>query len=97
MDTPRSHPDYMTLISAGTFEMGSSDAESPYEQLGHTAHVDAFYMDTHPVTNLEYQKFLIENSSWQNTRIEGQFHDGDYLLNWDGNNYPAGQASHPVT
>ena len=97
MDTPRSHPDYMTLIPAGTFEMGSSDAESPYEQLGHTAHVDAFYMDTHPVTNLEYQKFLIENSSWQKTRIEDQFHDGDYLLNWDGNNYPAGQASHPVT
>ena len=23
-------------------------------------HVDAFYMDTHAVTNLDYQQFLIE-------------------------------------
>ena len=85
------------LIPSGKFGMGTDDTESSYGQLGHTARVEAFYMDTHPVTNLEYQKFLIENSSWQKARIEDQFHDGDYLLNWDGNNYPAAQANHPVT
>lgn len=85
------------LIPSGKFEMGTDDTESSYGQLGHTARVEAFYMDTHPVTNLEYQKFLIENSSWQKARIEDQFHDGDYLLNWEGNNYPAAQANHPVT
>lgn len=91
------HRQNMVLIPAGKFEMGVNDTESTAEQLGHTAHVDAFYMDAHPVTNLEYQQFLIENSSWQKPRIDDQFHDGDYLLNWDGNNYPAEEANHPVT
>ena len=91
------HRQNMVLIPAGKFEMGVNDTESTFEQLGHTTHVDAFYMDVHPVTNLEYQQFLIENSSWQKPRIEDKFHDGDYLLNWDGNNYPAEEANHPVT
>ena len=97
VETAPVSPENMVLIPAGKFEMGSSDTESFYEQLVPTVHVDAFYMDTHVVTNLEYQQFLIENSSWQKDRIEDKFHDGDYLLNWDGNNYPAGQANHPVT
>ena len=29
--------------------------------------------------------------------FEDKFHDGDYLLNWEGNNYPTGKANHPVT
>ncbi len=87
----------MVLIPAGKFEMGSKDTESFYEQLVHTVHVNTFYMDTHAVTNLEYQQFLIENPSWQKDQIQDEFHDGDYLLNWYGNNYPAEQENHPVT
>ena len=97
VETASALPENMVLIPAGKVEMGSNDTESFYEQLVYMGHVDAFYMDTHAVTNLDYQQFLIENSSWQKDRIEDQFHDGDYLLNWDGNNYPAGQANHPVT
>ena len=97
VETALDRPENMVLIPAGTFEMGSNDTESSYEQLVYTMHVDAFYMDTHAVTNLEYQQFLIENSSWQKDQIEDKFHDGDYLLNWDGNNYPTGRANHPVT
>ena len=91
------HPEDMELIPAGKFEMGSDDTESFREQLVHAVHVDAFYMDTHAVTNIEYQQFLIENSGWQKNRIQDEFHDGDYLLNWAGNNYPVGKANHPVT
>ena len=87
----------MVLIPAGKFDMGSKDTESFYEQLVHTVHVNTFYMDTHAVTNLEYQQFLFENSKWQKDQIQDKFHDGDYLLNWDGSNYPVGQAKHPVT
>ena len=87
----------MVLIPAGKFDMGSKDTESFYEQLVHTVHVNTFYMDTHAVTNLEYQQFLFENSNWQKDQIQDKFHDGDYLLNWDGNNYPVEQANHPVT
>ncbi len=97
VETAPAQPENMVLIPAGKFEMGSNDTESFHEQLVHTVHMDAFYMDTYAVTNLEYQQFLIENFSWQKDRIEDKFHDGDYLLNWDGNNYPAGQANHPVT
>ena len=97
METTPSHPDNMTLIPAGTFEMGSNDAESPYAQPVHTVHVEAFYMDTYTVTNLEYRRFLSENSRWQKDRIDDRFHDGDYLLNWEDNSYPAGRANHPVT
>ena len=96
-ETSPTHPENMVLIPAGKFDMGSNDTESSYEQLVPTVHVDAFYMDAHTVTNLEYQKFLIENPSWRKDGIEDEFHDGDYLLNWNGNDYPAGKANHPVT
>ncbi|MDE0013089.1 MAG: SUMF1/EgtB/PvdO family nonheme iron enzyme [Candidatus Poribacteria bacterium] len=71
----------MILIPAGRLDIGS---------------VDAFYIDTRPVTNLEYQQFLFEKPQWQKPHIEDMFHDGDYLLNWDRNDYPKGKADHPV-
>ena len=71
----------MVLIPAGKLEIGS---------------IDTFYIDTHPVTNLEYQQFLVEKPQWQKSHIKDRFHDGDYLKHWDGNNYPEGKANHPV-
>ncbi|MCY3743374.1 MAG: SUMF1/EgtB/PvdO family nonheme iron enzyme [Candidatus Poribacteria bacterium] len=71
----------MVLIPAGNLEIGS---------------VNAFYIDTHPVRNLEYQQFLVENPQWQKSHIKDRFHDGDYLKHWDGNTYPEGKANHPV-
>ena len=86
-------PEGMVLIPAGTFEMGS---ELPHE-LQHTVHINAFFMDEHEVTNLEYKEFLLENPRWQKTRIDKRFHHGDYLGDWDGTDYPSGKANHPVT
>ena len=63
----------------------------------HTVHIDAFFMDAHEVTNLEYKAFLLENPRWQKSRIDTQFHGGSYLEHWSGNNYPPGKANHPVT
>lgn len=54
----------MVLIPAGNLEIGS---------------VNAFYIDTYPVTNLEYQQFLVENPQWQKSHLKDRFHDGDYL------------------
>ena len=90
-------PENMVLIPAGQFEMGSNDNEPFQDQRVYTVHVNAFYMDIHAVTNIEYKQFLIENPSWQKNQIEDKFHDGDYLLNWVGNNYPTEKANHPVT
>ncbi len=93
-----SAPAGMVLIPAGTFQMGSDDADADNdEQPVHTVYVDAFYMDTHEVTNLEYKRFVLANPQWQKTRLPDALHDGNYLNHWSGNNYPSGKANHPVT
>ena len=90
----------MVLIPAGEFQMGSDDRDADAdEQPVHTVHVDAFFMDVQEVTNAEYQVFLLDeqNKEWRKDRINPRFaDDGDYLAHWSGNNYPAGQANHPV-
>ena len=88
------------LIPAGEFQMGAADNDEDAESDElpvHTVYVDAFYMDAHEVTHLEYQQFLLENPSWQKANIEEKFHDGAYLKHWIGNDYPRGRGYHPVT
>ncbi len=91
-------PEGMVLIPAGEFQMGSNDAESGTdEQPVHTVYVDAFYMDTHEVTNLDFKRFVLANPR-QKSRIPDNLHNGNYLYHWDdSNNYPAGKANHPVS
>ena len=51
----------MVLIPAGAFEMGSpKDDDKHWERPIHSVYLDAFYMDVHPVTNAQYQKFVQE-------------------------------------
>ena len=91
-------PEGMVLIPAGKFQMGSIDADADGDEKPvHTVYVDAFYMDTHEVTNAAYKAFVDANPRWQKGNIQAKFHDGEYLSDWDGNNYPAGKANHPVT
>ncbi len=87
----------MVLIPAGNFQMGSDDQKArPAEQPVHTVFVDAFYMDTHEVTNADYQQFVLANPEWQKDRVDAKYHNGDYLKLWDGTTYPAGKGDHPV-
>ena len=96
--TEISAPEGMVLIPAGQFHMGSNDDEAdPDEQPVHTVHIDAFFMDTYEVTNAQYKAFIDANPQWQKDNIEDEFHRGFYLHFWDGTNYPAGKANHPVT
>lgn len=91
-------PEDMVLIPAGEFQMGSIDADANADEKPvHTVSVDAFYMDTHEVTNAAYKAFVDANPQWQKGNIQAKFHDGNYLSDWDGNTYPAGKANHPVT
>ncbi len=91
-------PEGMVLIPAGEFQMGSEDAEAQAnEQPVRTVYVDAFYMDATEITNGEYQRFVLENPNWQKEALGLRFHNGFYLKNWDGNNYPRGEGDHPVT
>ena len=90
-------PKGMVLIPAGEFQMGSNDAEADNdEQPVRTVYVDAFYMDETEVTNVQFKAFVLENPRWQKWKIDGKFHNGRYLWDWKGNNYPKGRDKHPV-
>ena len=88
----------MVLIPAGSFLMGSEDAEArDWEKPVHTVHLDAFFMDKYEVTNAEYKAFVDANPAWGKDNIEaGRFYSGSYLDHWTGTDYPAGKADHPV-
>ena len=88
-------PDGMVLIPAGEFKMGSHTGKNN-ERPVHTVYLDAFYMDTHEVTNAQYKAFVDANPEWQKENIAAEYHDGTYLRLWDGNTYPEGKADHPV-
>ena len=90
-------PEGMVLIPAGTFLMGSDDNDAQgWEKPVHTVHLDAFFMDKHEVTNAQFKAFVDANPQWQKDNIEDRFHANGYLIDWPGNDYPAGQADYPV-
>ena len=90
-------PEGMVLIPEGEFQMGSNDGDADNdEQPVHKVHLDAFYIDVNEVTNGEFKDFVLANPAWQKDRINAKFRDGNYLLDWNGNNYPLGERDHPV-
>ena len=87
----------MVFIPAGEFRMGSRDEKAnDNEKPGHTVYVDAFYMDKYLVTNAQYKAFLDASPQWQKDNILTDYHNGNYLRTWNGNNYPKDKANHPV-
>lgn len=101
----------IVLIPAATFEMGQSKDDVPklqkifdidradvfYEQLPkHRVKLDSFYLDKYEVTNAEFKRFLDRNPAWRKAKIPIAFHNGKYLSDWDGDNFPKDKANHPV-
>ena len=90
----------MVFIPGGEFAMGTHDEDpNAWVEEGpiHIVYVDAFYMDTHEVTNASFQTFILANPEWQKERIPDALHQGSYLAEWNGNNFPILKAKHPVT
>ncbi len=86
----------MALIPAGDFQMGSPDADPEYcHHPVHAVYTDAFYMDIYQVTNAEYKVFVEANPEWRKERVYQGYSEG-YLTHWHENNYPEGEADHPV-
>jgi len=103
-------PNDMVFIPAGEFPMGNHDDSTDVKDNPlHIVHVDSFFMDKNLVTNIQYKEFVDANPQWQKasdwfdwhkklkTSIRKKFHDGDYLKDWNENNYPDGKEHHPVT
>ena len=62
----------MVLIPAGTFQMGSPDGEGAKdEHPQHSVSVKAFYLDTHEVTNRQFQQFVQANDYKTTAEKEG--------------------------
>lgn len=86
--------DKMVRIPAGEFEMGSNEIMEASPK--HTVHLDAFYIDAYEVTNAQFKAFIDANPEWRKDNIPSEYHNGNYLRLWDGNDYPRGKANHPV-
>ena len=64
--------------------------DSPRRHHRHTLHVDSFWIDTYPVTNVQFKKFMDASG----------YHPQDslnFLRNWKNGAYPADQENQPVT
>jgi formylglycine-generating enzyme required for sulfatase activity len=101
----------MVLISGATFEMGTEKAEIPRlreifkvnraelfaeETPRRKVGLNSFYIDETEVTNAAFKKFTDKNPAWRKAKIAPDFHNGKYLQDWRGANFPAGKARFPV-
>ena len=101
----------MARIPAGVWEIGISESDvsriasaTQMDHLDllrasaprHRVKLDAFEIDRFEVTNDDFRKFLLDNPSWQPDRIDPKLHNGQYLHDWKGLEYPSGTARHPV-
>jgi sulfatase modifying factor 1 len=99
------------LIKGSVYEMGIDASEIPKlmqdfgvkhedvflpETPRHTVKVKSFYLDKYEVTNAEFKKFILANPHWQKDTIPAGLHNGKYLSDWNGNDYPAGKDNFPV-
>ena len=89
----------MVRIPAGRFQMGSPPDERGRDD-DETRHEIAFgrgyWMDAAEVTYADFRRFLVANPSWQKDRIARQFHDGNYLRDWQGTEFPGDRRDQPV-
>lgn len=106
----RSSYENMVLIQGGPFTMGMDsaqlkDAMSRYkmsarlfsgELPAHQAVLQPFYIDKTEVSNAEFKEFADANPKWLKANIPDSLHNGDYLKDWNNNQYPEGKANHPV-
>ena len=101
----------MALIPGATYEMGQEAGDVPklmekfnvsYPQLfqeetpKHRVRIGSFYIDRAEVTNAAFKTFVDKNFEWSKEKIAASLHNGKYLQHWNGNEFPAGQADHPV-
>ncbi len=88
----------MAWIPPGDFTMGSPECEpGDGDEARHALRIGrGFWMDCTEVTNDAYRKFILANPPWQKGSADGRYHDGYYLRDWNGTDYPSGKGDHPV-
>lgn len=100
-----------SLVKGGSFEMGTDESDIPKlmrdfgvnhsevfsaEVPRHKVKIGPFYIDKFAVTNDEFRKFILAHPQWQKDKIPADLHNGKYLADWNGDDYPAGRGDFPV-
>jgi len=89
----------MIFVGGGTVTLGSPANESdrrPEETQNQTTVANGFWLDTTEVTKAAFQKFIMATPRWQKRNIDKPSHDGNYLKDWNGTQFPAGEGNRPV-
>lgn len=82
----------MMRVAAGEFE-----SVLPLEPGNNRVKVDAFEMDTVPVTNAQFAAFVAAQPRWRRDRAPRLMVDAEYLSHWRSASAPAGaQRNQPV-
>lgn len=104
-------PKGMVKIPGGIFQIGTDAASIPDlltrfnvkraeifadEVPRHSVKINSFYLDKYAVTNSQFKRFVDKDPQWQKSNIASDLHNGKYLQDWDGNNYPKGKIDFPV-
>ena len=89
----------MVFIPSGRFQMGSPTSETGRDADESQAEVQidrGFWIDATEVPNAAFREFVIARPDWQKGRLPPELHDGNYLKQWNGNDYPVGTGDAPV-
>ena len=105
-------PRRMVRIPGATFPMGTDAAKVPEiaaafniskhpdliqaETPQHNVTIEGFYLDQFEVTNAAFRRFIRARPEWSVARIPRTLHNGNYLKDWNGDNFPKDKANHPV-
>lgn len=69
------NPKSMVIIKGGNYlPLYSLDSQKVL--------VKPFFMDVYPVTNLDYKKFVLQDSAWRRSKIKSIYADSNYLDHW---------------
>lgn len=101
----------MVAIPAKTFLMGTDSAKLRVLLARYrTTHADlftgemprrsvtvaAYEIDRTTVTKSQFRGFVIANPKWVRGALKASAHNGHYLEDWTGTDFPAGEANRPV-
>src|SRR5262245_47317789 len=89
----------MLWVPSGSVRIGSPAEEGgrDKDEAAHTVTLErGFWLDATEVTKQAYRQFLLAVPRWQKAQVDAGLHDGGYLSEWTGNEYPAGESDRPV-
>jgi sulfatase modifying factor 1 len=88
----------MIFVEGGQAQIGTPPTElgRDPDEMAHTVAISSFWLDVSEVTNAAYRRFILGRPEWQKANIAASLHNGSYLKDWNGNDYPIGSGDRPV-